>query len=163
MAIKKRGRTTTRKGKGKKWVNSKKVTIDNITFDSTMESYMYRLLKKSGIKFKYIGGERAMYKVLEQSLYKGNCFERAQKRSKELKDTSKIAETGYTPDFVGENEKWFVEVKGRKLGDFNLRWKLFKHKLNNESTVYPTLFMPVTKEDCEQVINILKQEGYGKK
>ena len=149
------------KKKGKKWVNSNKPKKDGIQFDSDRELDMYNLLKQANIKFTYIGKDNAKYKVLEESEYQGECYERAQKRSKLMRDTSKISETGYTPDFVGENEDWFIEVKGRKLGDFNLRWKLFKHFLNNREPK-PLIFMPVTTGDCEQVINILKSKGYGK-
>jgi hypothetical protein len=148
--------------KGKKWTNAKKVIIDGITFDSTMEGEMYKLLKRAKVKFKYIGSERAKYTVLEEDEYKGGCYERAQKRSKELKDTPKITKAGYTPDFCGENEEWFIEVKGRKLGDFNLKWKLFKKMLMKRKP-QPILFMPVTKQDCENVITILKSKGYARK
>lgn len=153
---------TTRKRALKKPVNSIKQVYDGIEFDSTPEMDMYILLKQAGIKFDYIGKERAKYKLLEEDTFKGVSYERAQKRSKEMKDTPKISETGYTPDFVGEDEKWFIEVKGRKVGDFNLRWKLFKRFLNNRKPV-PFIFMPVTQGDMQQVINILKQKGYATK
>jgi hypothetical protein len=123
---------------------------------------MYKMLKEASIDFLYIGKENAKYKLLVEDKYEGECYERAQKRSKAMRDTSKISETGYTPDFSGKNEEWFIEVKGRKLGDFNIRWKLFKRFLNKRDN-NPTLFMPVTLKDCEQVINILKEKGYGKK
>jgi hypothetical protein len=160
MAIKKttKKKTTTRK----KWVNSNKPSFDGHTFESDRELSMYKLLKKAGIPFTYIGKENAKYELLEEFHYKGGCYERAQKRSKALKDNQKVSKTGYTPDFVGENESWFIEVKGRKLGDFSLRWKLFKHKVS-ERTPPPVLFMPVTIEDCQQVVQILKQEGYATK
>ena len=153
-------KTATRKGK--KHVNATKQHYDGINFDSTPEMDMYILLKKESIPFKYIGGERAKYKLLEEDTFKGVSYERAQKRSKEMKDTPKISETGYTPDFVGEDEKWFIEVKGRKVGDFNLRWKLFKRFLNDRKPV-PFIFMPVTSGDVQQVVNILKEKGYATK
>ena len=143
----------------KKWVNSNKPTFDGHTFDSDMELHMYILLKKAGIKFQYIGGENAKYTLLEESSYLGGCYERAQKRSAQLRDTKKVSKVGYTPDFVGEGELWFIEVKGRKLGDFNLRWKLFKKKMSIREPI-PMLFMPVTKDDCEQVVKILKESYY---
>jgi hypothetical protein len=145
----------------KKWANSNKPIEDGIQFDSDAELDMYRLLKQAKIPFTYIGNENAKYTLLEQAEYEGECYERAQKRSKEMKHTPKIAETGYTPDFVGENETWFIEVKGRKLGDFNLRWKLFKRFLSNRDPK-PIIFMPVTIGDFQQVVNILKQKGYAR-
>lgn len=152
---------TTRKTR-KKWVNSNKPVFDGHTFESDMELNMYKLLKREGIPFTYIGKENAKYELLDEFYYKGGCYERPQKRSKALKDTQKVSKTGYTPDFVGEDDSWFIEVKGRKLGDFSLRWKLFKHKVSGEDP-QPILFMPVTLEDCQQVIQILKNEGYATK
>lgn len=139
----------------KKWVNSTKITQHGITFDSTLELSMYNLLTEAGIPFKYIGGERAKYTLLEESKYLGGCYERAQKRSAEMKNTQKITSVGYTPDFVGEGESWFIEVKGRKLGDFAMRWKLFKRMMSQREPM-PKLFMPTNLEDCKQVIKILK-------
>lgn len=150
------------KNPNRKWVNSNKPTHNGITFDSGQELLMYKLLKLAGIDFKYIGGDRAKYTVQDEFKYTGGCYERAQKRSKELKDTTKVAKAGYTPDFSGKCDEWFIEVKGRKLGDFNLKWKMFKKVLEGSDNP-PILFMPVTKEDCKQVIEILKQEGYGRK
>lgn len=146
----------------KRWVNSTKHVHNGITFDSGQELLMYKLLKTAGIKFKYIGGDNARYTVQPEFTYTGGCYERAQKRSKELRDKTKVSKAGYTPDFSGEGDEWFIEVKGRKLGDFNLKWKMFKRALEDSGNP-PILFMPVTNDDCKQVIEILKQEGYGRK
>lgn len=155
-------RKRTTKSPRKKWVNSNKPTFNGITFDSDKELEMYILLRKAGIPFTYVGKENAKYELLDEFLYKGGCYERPQKRSKALKDTQKVSRAGYTPDFVGKDEAWFIEVKGRKLGDFSMRWKLFKHKLSSREP-QPILFIPVTTEDCKQVIQILKNEGYATK
>jgi len=144
----------------KKWVNSNKPTHNGITFDSDQELLMYKLLKTAGIGFKYIGKDKGKYNLQETFTYSGQCYERLQKRSKELKNRQKVLGVNYTPDFVGDSERWFIEVKGRKLGDFSLRWKMFKQSLENKD-FQPMLFMPVTKEDCKQVIEILKENGYG--
>lgn len=150
-------KTTVKRAPMKKWVNSKKTVIDGITFDSGRESDMYRLLKESGVEFDYIGGENAKYPILDELTYEGECYERAQKRSKEMKSVSKVSGAGYTPDFRAKDESWFIEVKGRKLGDFSMRWKLFKAFLSTREPK-PMLFMPVTMGDCIQVINILKEK-----
>ena len=150
------------KKKLKKPVNSIKQVYDGISFDSTPEMNMYILLKQAGIKFEYIGQENAKYKLLNQTEYGNECYERPQKRSKQMKNTTKVSGIGYTPDFVGENEEWFIEVKGRKFGDFNMRWKLFKNWVNLRK-IPPYLFMPVQQQDMQQVINILKSKGYGTK
>ena len=141
--------------KGKKWTNAKEVIYEGIKFGSNLELTMYKLLKEAKIKFNYIGAERAKYTLLEDSTFEGKCYERSQKRSKEMKDTPKILGTGYTPDFAAKDESWFIEVKGRKLGDFGIRWKLFKRKLNERDPT-PDLYMPTSEVDCEQVVKILK-------
>jgi len=151
-----------KKKKLKKPVNSIKQVYDGISFDSTPEMNMYILLKQAGIKFEYIGQENAKYKLLNQTEYGKECYERPQRRSKQMKSTTKVTGIGYTPDFVGENEEWFIEVKGRKFGDFNMRWKLFKNHVNLRK-IPPYLFMPVQQQDMQQVINILKSKGYGTK
>lgn len=151
---------TKRKTKLKKPVNSIKQSYDGIDFDSTPEMDMYILLKKAGIKFNYIGKENSLYKLVPEAKYEAECYERPQKRSPKLKDVRKISGLGYTADFVGENEEWFIEVKGRRLGDFNIRWKLFKKWLNQRDEPNPILFMPVTPQDMRQVIDILKEKGY---
>jgi len=139
----------------KKWVNSNKPTHDNITFDSDQELFMYKLLQAANIPFVYIGKENAKYELQKGFEYSGMCYERAQKRSKALRDNRKVSKVGYTPDFSAKDESWFIEVKGRKLGDFSLRWKMFKNRLEGLDK-QPMLFMPVTKDDCRQVVEVLK-------
>lgn len=141
----------------KKWVNATKKEIDGITFDSTLESSMYVMLKQSGLEFDYVGGERALYPIIPEGSYEGGCYERVQKKSPEMKDRKKISGAGYSPDFRAKDESWFIEVKGRKLGDFSMRWKLFKNSMLGRDP-QPMLFMPTNTQDCQQVINILKEK-----
>lgn len=77
----------------------------------------------------------------------------------------------YCPDFVGpdsENPEFVIEVKGFANESFPLRWKFFKmvelsKSLGPKSTKKaPMLFKPSTIADCEQVIKILKEKGYGR-
>ena len=162
MTVRKKTTTNKRTRAGKLHSNAKKTIYNGIEFDSQLEVLMYKLLKIAGIEFKYIGKDKEeSYLVQEEFQYEGECIERAQKRSKQMADRRKVDKAVYTPDFVGENEEWFIEVKGRRLGDFGLRWRMFKKVMNQRNPV-PTLFMPTKKDDCEQVIEILKQKGYGR-
>lgn len=145
--------------KGRKIVQSKKVKIDGIQFASTLESTMYKLLKAAGMKFEYEG---ASYQTFEPFELKEECWERATKRSKAMIDRRKVTKVSYTPDFVGENEEYFIEVKGRANESFSIRWKLFKDLMSKRDNP-PLIFKPMNKQDCEQVIEILKSKGYGKK
>ena len=74
----------------------------------------------------------------------------------------KVLEIKYTPDYVGENEEWIIEVKGRANESFPLRWKLFKQLMQQRDNP-PILFKPSTDAECKQVIEILKDKGYGNK
>jgi hypothetical protein len=145
--------------KGRKIVQSKKVTIDGINFKSMLEGTMHKLLKEAGIKNKYEGVTHVTFDGFK---YGGECYERVQKRSEEMVNKQTVSKVSYTIDFVGEDEKWFIEVKGRANESFSIRWKLFKKLLNTREKP-PMIFKPTNVTDCKQVIAILKQKGYGKK
>ena len=148
----------SRKRVGRKIVQSKKIVIDGITFRSTLEGRMYQLLKEAGIKAKYEGKTYTTFKAIT---YEGDCYERAQRRSKDMAYRRGVSPVRYTPDFIGEDEEWFIEVKGRANESFPLRWKLFKKMLQDDGKS-PMLFKPTTVKDCKQVIQILIDKGYGK-
>lgn len=148
-----------KKAAGKQIVRSKKIIIDGIQFASTLEGRMYSLLKEAGIKFKYEG---KTYTVLAGFEYKSESYEKFQKRSLEMTNRPKVLEIKYTPDYVGENEEWIIEVKGRANESFPLRWKLFKQLMQQRDNP-PILFKPSTVAECKQVIEILKDKGYGNK
>ena len=147
-----------RKKVTKKKINAIKCEADGIKFQSQLELTFYTLLKEAGIKFDYEG---VTYELQEESYYNGICLERKQARSKEMVQSVKIREVTYTPDFIGENEEWIVECKGYPIQPFPLKWKMFKEKMSLRENP-PILFKPVTKADCEQVVEYLKKKGYGK-
>lgn len=146
------------KTKGKKVVQSKKVKIDGIQFASTLESEMYKLLKTAKIDFSYEGKQ---YQTFKPFNYEGECWERATKKSKQMVDRRSVTQVRYTPDFIGKGEEFFIEVKGRANESFSIRWKLFKESLIKQGKA-PLLFKPMNKQDCVQVIEILKSKGYGR-
>jgi hypothetical protein len=146
-----------RKRTGRKIVQSKKVTIDGIQFASTLEGYMYTLLKNAGIANEYEGKS---YITFDEFNLKEECFERATKRSKAMIDRRKVSCVRYTPDFIGQDEEWIIEVKGRANESFPLRWKLFKMMISNWRK-QPMIFKPTNQDDCKQVLEILIENGYG--
>lgn len=115
------------------------------------------LLKQAGIKFTYEGKSYETFEPIELDNF---CFERPTKRSKQMKDRRKVTKVSYTPDFIAEDESWFIECKGRANESFSIRWKLFK-KLVSGWEKPPMIFKPMNEKDCEQVIEILKEQGYG--
>lgn len=153
-------RKTTTKPKGRQIVNSKKKVVDGITFQSILESQMYILLRDAGIKFGY---ESKTYNTMKTSEYGNECWERATRASKRMIDRRKITGVKYTPDFIANDESWFIECKGRANESFPIRWKLFKKMFLDDGKKSPLIFKPMNLSDCKQVIEILLEKGYGQK
>lgn len=120
---------------------------------------MYKLLKQSGIKCSYEGETFDTFEPFELT---SECYERATRRSKQMIDRRKVTKISYTPDFIGEDNEWFIECKGRANESFPIRWKLFKQMVSRWDNP-PLIFKPTNTEDCKQVIEILKQKGYATK
>ena len=119
---------------------------------------MYSLLKQAKIKFTYEG---TSYETFEKLDYPAENWERVRKNSPQMVDKRTSQNITYTPDFIGENEEWFIEVKGRPNESFPIRWKLFKKKMSERENP-PIIFKPTNKMDCIQVVEILKSKGYAK-
>ena len=132
-------------------VNSKKITVDGITFASGLEKYMYQVLKKAKIKAKYEG---ATYEVFSGFDFPNTSIERCANGKGDFKDRGgkKILPIKYTPDFVGDG--FIIETKGRANESFPIRWKLFKNFVNR---CYPhvTLYKPQNQKECDLVIQLL--------
>ena len=132
-------------------VNSKKITVDGITFASGLEKYMYQALKDAKIKALYEG---ATYEVFSGFEFPNVCVERCANGKGEFKNRGdkKILPIKYTPDFVGD--KFIIECKGRANESFPMRWKLFKRMINI-SRPYVTLYKPQNQKECDQVIELI--------
>lgn len=142
----------------KKQTNAKKYFYEGIEFQSGLEVYMYKSLKKEKIPFEYEGQKFVIIKGFE---YKGISYERFLNGKGDFKDrgAKKFSDMVYTPDFTPPADKplkWVIETKGRSMPDFSRTWKLFKKLLtdNEEETV---LFMPRKQADCDEVIKLIKQ------
>lgn len=143
--------------KGRQIVRSTKTTVDGVQFASILESRMYTMLKEAGIRNSYEG---KTYTVFSGFTYPEECYEAYLKRNKYLVLRQNVSKIDYTPDFVGENEEFFIEVKGRPNESFPLRWKLFKNLMAKRESP-PMIFKPSSIRECEQVVKILKEKGYG--
>tara|TARA_R110002072_G_scaffold265586_1_gene424495 strand:- start:601 stop:1041 length:441 start_codon:yes stop_codon:yes gene_type:complete len=137
---------------GKKTIQSKKKVIDGIQFDSTLESYMYTLLKTNKIPNEYEGEK---FNLIDSFHFRNSSFERTATKPMIDRGDKNVRGITYTPDFV--SDKFVIEVKGRANESFPMRWKLFKgllHK-NNDLRV---LYKPQSQSDCREVIeDILKR------
>lgn len=144
--------------KGRKIVQSKKTVYNGTLYQSSLEASMHRMLDEAGIRAHY---ESKSYEILSGLVYEGECYERARKDSKDMMDRRKVLKTSYTPDFIGVNEEFIIECKGRANESFPIRWKLFKTKMMERENP-PIIFKPTNLKDCKQVVEILTKKGYGK-
>ena len=132
-------------------VNSKKITVDGITFASGLEKYMYQALKDAKIKAVYEG---ATYEVFSGFEFPNVSIERCANGRGEYKNRGekKILPIKYTPDFIGDD--FIIECKGRANESFPMRWKLFK-KYVKHNLPHVTLFKPQNQKECDKVIELI--------
>lgn len=144
--------------KGRSLIKSKKVIHDGIEFASSLEAFMYKLLKLHKVDFVYEG---KTYLLTDKFTYPVECFEKLATTKSEFKDRRSVRKMEYTPDFVGVNEEWIIETKGRANEAFPLRWKFFKAMMTKLPNP-PLLFKPTNQTECNEVVKILIQKGYGR-
>lgn len=142
--------------KGKKLINSTKITVDGIQFDSTLESKMYLLLKEASIKNTYNG---ISYTLMDGFKYKSDSYENTPARVKgkePMVSKQTVRAITYKPDFVAPDESWIIEVKGWANDSFPLRYKMFK-QVANEWSNPPVLFLPSNVKECTEVVELIKK------
>lgn len=135
----------TVKKKGKKHVNSTKIEEDGIKFDSKSELFCYKLLKSNNLHNKLLR-EPTTFTVVEGPRYKGE----------------KLRDIVVTPDFIDEDKKIILEIKGRALPDFKMRWKLLKIYLYNNNLNYDIYLIKSTQTEITKVVNEIKTKYYDK-
>ena len=143
-----------RKYKKKKGpVNSKKITVDGITFASGLEKYMYQALKDAKIEAQYEG---KTFVVLEGFDFPNISIERCANGKGDFKNRGekKILPIKYTPDFIGDG--FIIECKGRANESFPMRWKMFK-KYVNVNLPHVTLYKPQNQKECDKVIELINE------
>ena len=131
--------------------NAKKITYNNIEFQSQLELYCYKKLEELNIPVEY---EETTFTIFDSFVYSQNCYEGTY--LKLSKKASKIRAITYTPDFVDPSGKWIIETKGYSNESFPLRWKLFKNHLTQNNHHY-SLFMPRNKKQVDEIIEIIKE------
>jgi len=135
-------------------VNSKKITVDGITFASGLEKYMYQALKDAKIKAQYEG---KTFVVSEGFNFPNISIERCANGKGEYKNRGekKILPIRYTPDFIGKN--FIIECKGRANESFPLRWKMFK-KYVSEKLPHVIIYKPQNQKECDKTIELILQK-----
>lgn len=117
-------------------------------FRSNLEKTCADLLRQNNIWFKY---EPWQVVLSEKFAYDLPSYERIGNKFKQ--QSMGVRSISYTPDFVGK--RWILETKGKKTPDFMIKWKLFKKYLKTNDLHY-TLFMPTTKKEIIESIQIIK-------
>ena len=132
-------------------VNSKKITVDGITFASGLEKYMYQALKDAKIKAVYEG---ATYEVFSGFEFPNVCIERCANGKGEFKNRGqkKILPIKYTPDFIGDD--FIIECKGRANESFPLRWKMFKKTVKTEHPAV-IIYKPQNQKECDKTVELI--------
>ena len=134
-------------------VNSKKITVDGITFASGLEKYMYQALKDADIRAQYEG---KTFVVSEGFDFPNISIERCANGRGEFKDrgNKKILPIKYTPDFIGDD--FIIECKGRANESFPLRWKMFKKTVKTEHPAV-IIYKPQNQKECDETIKYIQQ------
>ena len=134
-------------------VNSKKITVDGITFASGLEKYMYQALKDAKIKAQYEG---KTFVVSEGFDFPNTSIERCANGRGDFKDrgNKKILPIKYTPDFIGDG--FIIECKGRANESFPLRWKLFKKVVSSEHP-HVIIYKPQNQKECDETIKYIQR------
>tara|TARA_R100000544_G_scaffold33689_1_gene20238 strand:- start:615 stop:1061 length:447 start_codon:yes stop_codon:yes gene_type:complete len=140
--------------KGKKTIQSKKKVIDGIQFDSTLESFMYKLLKDNNIENEYEGEK---FILIDSFHFSNSSFERTATKPMIDRGDKNVRGITYKPDFV--SDKFIIEVKGRANESFPIRWKLFKRLLHNNNDTR-VLYKPQSQADCKTVVEDILNRFY---
>ena len=138
-------------------VNSKKITVDGITFASGLERYMYQALKNAKIDAVYEG---ITYTVFPEFEFPNISIERCANGRGDFKNRGekKILPIRYTPDFIGDD--FIIECKGRANESFPLRWKMFKKLV---SITHPSviIYKPQNQKECDITIKSILEMRKG--
>ena len=139
--------------------NATPMVVDEISFRSKLEVFMFQQLKEAGIPVDY---EKHIYNLVDKFEYSSPVFESHKiKGSKDFVEVSnKVRAITYTPDFVNTEKKFIIEVKGYANDVFPIKWKMFKAFLNGQGY---TLFLPSTQKQVKDTVEIIKKMFYDEK
>ena len=116
----------------KRKIKAVKKTQDGIEFDSTLELYMYNLLKDNNIRFDM----KVSYSLQEAFTYRHEV----------------IRPMIVTPDFILIDYPVIIETKGFANERVPMQYKMLKHKLHNEGREM-NIVMPSNQKQCREVVD----------
>jgi len=143
--------------KGRQITRAKKHTYDGITFDSGLELFTYRVLKKEKIPFTYEG---KTYLLHDKFTYEGRIYDKGKKDGKKVfkLKSSNVRKREYTPDFLNEESEWnfVIETKGLRTPEFNMRFKLWLQHLT-ETGQTPDVYVPSNQMEVLETVRLIKE------
>lgn len=119
----------------KKVKNATPTIVDGIKFRSSLEGYVYTLLKETKIPFQY---EKETITFIPAFEYLGK----------------KVRPWTYTPDFTGDG--FIIEVKGWANDAFPNKWKLLKYMYYQQKKEIQ-LFLVHSKKEALVAIDQIKK------
>lgn len=131
--------------KGKVKINSSKKELDGIKFDSMLELFAYKELKKEGLYGKNkLTHQSKTFLIVDPFEFDGKKYQGIK----------------ITPDFVDEKNQVVFEVKGVPNELFPMRWKLMKRYF---SLNYPNYKVFIGMKNQKLVTEEIKKikEYYG--
>ncbi len=135
----------------KKVINAKTIVCDNISFKSKLELYAYKKLKEANLEFQYESKTFTLwegFKPTNVSYFKPNSDNLM------VINNTKVQNTTYTPDFVGNG--WIIEVKGKENDIYPLKCKMFR-KLIEDSGEYKLFLEPHSQKQVDECIQIISK------
>jgi hypothetical protein len=124
--------------KDKRKIKANKKNQDGIDFDSTLELYMYNILKENNIRFEM----KISYVLQEAFTYQHE----------------NIRQMVVTPDFILTDYPIIIDTKGFANEQSPMRYKMLKHKLHLEGNE-KRILMPSSQKKCRHVVECIKK-GY---
>lgn len=116
----------------KRKIKAKKAEQDGIKFDSTLELYMYNLLKEHNIRFDL----KTSYTLQEGFTYRHET----------------VRPMIVTPDFILLDYPIIIDTKGYANEQSPMRYKMLKHKLYKEGKEMD-IRMPSSQKKCRELID----------
>ncbi len=116
----------------KRKIKSKKQEQDGILFDSTLELYMYNLLKEHNIRFDL----KIPYTLQEGFIYRHET----------------VRPMIVTPDFILLDYPIIIDTKGFANEQSPMRYKMLKYKLHLEGKEMD-IRMPSSQKKCRELID----------
>jgi len=132
-------------------------TYDGIRFKSKLETYCYKWLLKSKLKFKY---EPTTFVIQDKEKVPFDIHTSTNKKGMH-KRSNTVSSISYTPDFViynGDDIVAIIETKGRRNESFPLRIKMFFKYAKGNIPTLKYYFEPSSEKDVDKTMVFLISE-----